>query len=250
MPRWAVGVTSVDERARTLLPKTLLSLRKAGFDDPRLFIDGVQRNPLEDQGWTLESTCRWPNIRTWGNWLLGLTELLVRNPSAERFGMFQDDLVACLNVRQYLDACPWPCQGYLNLYTFASNQSLAPKRGPGSPGCWFEARERDSSRTLDCGRKMQTGRGAVGLCFTRQAVVDLLGSKTVAEKCLDPHRGWNKVDGCVVDAMNLAGWREWVHDPSLLQHVGFKTTMGSQPHLQATSFMGEDFDAMQLLKKK
>lgn len=39
--RWSYGVTTVTERRDTLLPQTLASLKAAGWDNPRLFVDGV-----------------------------------------------------------------------------------------------------------------------------------------------------------------------------------------------------------------
>ena len=45
-----------------------------------------------------------------GNWLLGLSELLVREPAADAYLMVQDDVVFCRNVRGYLERTLWPAQ--------------------------------------------------------------------------------------------------------------------------------------------
>jgi hypothetical protein len=56
----------------------------------------------------------------------------------------------------------------------------------------------------------------------------------------------------IVTAMKRAGWKEYVHNPSLLQHTGDgQTTLGN--HIGndrwpgADSFPGEEFDALSLL---
>jgi len=93
--RWAVGVTTVPSRLDVLLPQTLHSLKRAGFPEPRLFVDGVKE--LEWCG--LEVTCRFPAVGAYPNWFLALHELVVRDPSAHYYAMFQDDLVCAGNLR-------------------------------------------------------------------------------------------------------------------------------------------------------
>lgn len=239
--KWACGVTTVPERRACLLPGTLQSLAAAGFDRPRLFVDGArpQLDPWVRDKPDLEVTHRWPLIRTFGNWALGLAELYVREPGADRFAMFQDDLVAVRNLRAYLERCPYPERGYLNLYTFPSNQAIAP-----AGGGWYEgALLASGSGDL----RFQTGRGAVALVFSREAVVTLLCSQHMIERPQDAQNGWKRLDGGVVTAMNKAGWREYVHSPSLVQHTGLVSSMRNRPHKQAESFPGEQFDALSLL---
>lgn len=237
--RWAVGVTTVPERRETLLPRTLASLEAAGFDhcDVRLFVDGGATFPSGFTGVKMSS--RFPRLHCAGNWLLALAELWLRDPLADRWAVFQDDLVACRNLRAYLEACPFPERGYLNLYTFASNQARAPKTpdGRGSLVGWYPSN--------------QLGRGAVGLVFDRAGVVTLLSSRHVwARNYPDPkapERRTKAIDGGIVTAMQAAGWAEWVHNPSLLQHTGDVSTVGNLPHATAPSFRGEGYDAMELV---
>lgn len=238
--RWAYGVTTVKERADTLLPRTLKSLEAAGFPEPRLFVDN---GPVQTTSSDLV-TYRTPRIRTFGNWALGLLELLIRYPEADRYAMFQDDFVTYKNLRQYLDQIPYPERGYCNLYTFPSNQEIAPDRVG-----WYEARSMEEGcGNVFHGKRQQLGRGAVALIFSKEAVIALLSEPHFVTKPLDSHNPWKKVDGCIVTAMNKAGWREYVHNPSLVQHTGKNSTMDNAPHKLATSFRGEDFDALELLK--
>lgn len=232
---WAYGVTTVEMRRTNLLPRTLASLREAGFDKPRLFVDGSS----DPQSWCNEFqlgvTVREPVIRTFGNWILALAELYIRNPTADRFAMFQDDFVTYKNLRQYLEAVPYPDKSYLNLYTFPSNQKKAPKNEYGGTiDGFYEA--------------YQNGRGAVALVFSNEAVRTLLIHQHIVNRPLDPRRGHRAIDGGIVTAMNKAGWKEYCHSPSLVQHTGINSSMGNRRHLLAESFRGENYDAMDLLK--
>jgi hypothetical protein len=250
MLKWAYGVTTVPERISDLLPKTLKSLFGAGFDRPRLFVDGAaDASTYRDFG--LEVTTRSPRIRTAGNWWLALIELYVRQPEAHRYAIFQDDLLAYKNLRYYLDACLYPANGYWNLLTFPSNHGPEAHGGKvpsvfGEPEKVGWAQGRCMSAAPD---GPQNGRGAVALVFDRGAVLQLLTSRHWAERPLDPHRGHRSVDGGVVTALNKAGWREYVHNPSLVQHTGLVSSMGSRQHPQAPAWRGEDFDARELIQE-
>lgn len=248
--KWAYGVTTVPERRQTLLPRTLNSLRLAGFEDPRLFIDGDYSGLSWQREFGLEVTCRNPRIRTAGNWILSLYELYLREPTADRYAIFQDDLVSVQGLREYLEKLPYPDgeegreKGYLNLYLFPSNESLAPKDNHGRVLTgWFRARNLNSGPN-----RFQTGRGAVGLVFNREAVMVLLSSPHMVDRVQDLQRGWKAVDGGIVTAMNKAEWSEFVHYPSLLQHTGDLSSMGNKPHPKASSFPGEWTSALSLLE--
>lgn len=237
---WAYGLTTVPERRTDLLPRTLRSLRNGGFPRPRLFIDNCDYLLAKEysQRFAVEVTNHWPVIRTLGNWLLGLGELYLRDPSADRYAMFQDDFVCYRNLRQYLEGCKYPAQGYWNCLTFPSNESFAQgRRG------WYE------SRPLNSGPEgWQTGRGAVALVFSNEGVRTLLSHTHVVDRPRDVHNGWRKIDGAIVTAFNKAGWREFVHYPSLVQHTGVHSSMGNKPHPVSQTFIGEHFDALSLLQ--
>jgi hypothetical protein len=249
--RWAFGVTTVPQRMADLLPRTLASLAAGGFVAPRLLVDGAKDWYAWERAFPgHEITTRQPNVRTAGNWVLMLWELYVRDPFADRYAVFQDDFVTYQNLRTYLEKVPYPTgadpsrgPGYLNLYTFPSNQEICPKdsRGREVVG-WYE------SRPLRSGPEgWQSGRGAVALVFSRDAVVTLLSARHLVERFQDKHRGHRAIDGGIVTAMNKAGWREYVHHPSLVQHTGDVSAMGNKAHPKAVSFRGEGFDALSLL---
>lgn len=246
--KWAYGVTVVPERRDNVFLRTMGSLRSAGFDRPWLFVDGDS----DSESWQREFECsvsiRYPRIRAYGNWILGLYELYIRNPNADRYAIFQDDIVCSANLRKYLDASTKlngerlayraahpktarPDKVYWNLFTFQSNQDLA----KGHTG-WYESN--------------QNGRGAAGLVFTLEGVVTLLNHQHMIDRVQDEKRGHKSIDGGIIQTMKKAGFRELVHNPSLIQHIGSESAIGNLPHQPAKSFQGESFDLMELTNGK
>lgn len=245
---WACGVTTIPSRMTTLLPGTLASLKEGGFDNLRLFIDG-QPSELLSRILIDQVSIRIGNVGVYGNWLLGIIELYLRNPYADRYAMFQDDVICYKNLRQFLEQSPYPDKGYLNLYTYLDNEY---QRGwdhtkdiPTNairPGGWSEAGW--------INRKEQSGRGALALVFSKQALLTLLTSPHTIERVQSPTRGHKYVDGGVCGAMNKAGWKEYVHLPTLVEHTGWdKSSIGNDPYVRAQTWRGEQFDALSLLAK-
>lgn len=247
---WAYGVTTVPRRRAVLLPQTLRSLATGGFPSPVLFVDGIDHAGALDyeQEFKLPVVNRWPVIKTFGNWILALAELYIRNPTADRYAIFQDDFVTSIGLREYLDSCQFPdgsaaaggIRGYWNLYTFDENLRLVP-------------RDQTQNRNMRVGWFVSTqrGLGAVGLVFDREGVWDLLSEKghITTRPAHAGHRSWTNIDGGIVDAMKKRGYKELVHYPSLLQHKGIVTTMRSHRHSEARTFKGETFDLRTLTKK-
>lgn len=252
---WAYGVTTVPSRRGTLLPRTLASLKGAGFGEPVLFVDGCDHHGAVsyEREFHLPVVNRWPTIRVFGNWVLSMAELYIRNPLMDRFALFQDDLVCSKNLRDYLDACPYPDgkgenlrryqgkKGYWNLYTFDLNHRLAP-------------REAHNARVPQVGwyPSNQRGLGAVGLVFNRESLWNLLTEKghIVTRPAHAGDKAWCAVDGGIVDAMRKQGYTEFVHAPSLIQHTGHKSSFSKNRHPDAKSFRGEDFDLLELVPRK
>jgi len=224
---WAYGITTVPERLSNVFPRTLASLKAGGFDQPRIFVDGASNSKAYDH-FGLPITTRWPIIRTYGNWMLSMAELYIRNPRADRYALFQDDFVTCRNLRAYLTQLKYPTKGYFNLYSFPENEALA------------------SPKRFGFHLSNQKGKGAVALVFNREAVTILLQHHHIIAW---PQRakGWAKVDGAIVEAFRRINWKEFVHNPSLVQHTGAKSSMGSPVHPLSGTFPGEDFDALDFL---
>ena len=248
-PKWAYGVTTVPSRRDTTLPKTLESLARAGFPNPRLFVDGSQEQEWLYRGvgvGPLEKTLHDRHVNldgmpgrlcAYGNWLLGLIELYLRHPTADRYAMFQDDILLSRNVRPYLDTLEFSGRCYWNLMTFPDNQNLCPN---GHIGFY-------SSN--------QKGRGATALVFSPSAVRHLLLN---CNTWLHAHRinaGLEKrmIDRTISISMYkerlYSPYVELVHSPSLVEHQLSPSTLGNDPWPKMPSWRGEDFDCLSLLKE-
>lgn len=232
LERWSYGVTAVRERLDSTLPITLESLERAGFPEPRLFLDGELKRSTYKLSNELTQHC--PKLGAYGNWVLALWELYVRKPNAERFALFQDDILLCKNVRQYLERCLYPRRGYWNLYTRNENIPASNRQG------WQPS--------------LQGGRGALALVFNRPSVTDLLAQQPFIAQPQDKDRGTRNVDGVVFYSMRNVQRKEYIHLPSLVQHNGPERSIRVNAQIDAaknlnwhqtlaSTFEGEQADA-------
>lgn len=212
---WAYGITTVPERVSNLLPQTIASLAAAGFDRPVLFVDG--HIPSYDD---LEVVCH-PRVGQLRNWMHGLFYLF-STKDADRYAIFEDDVLACRQLREYLDRCP-PNKVYWNLITLDENRAYTND----VPG-WHESN--------------QLGRSACGLVFDRSTVDCLLRMERFVR---GPGNGETMSDAVVIATLKSLGYKELVHYPSLLQHVGLESTLGNSIG-GASAFVDEDFDLLSL----
>lgn len=212
---WAYGITTVPERAGTLLPQTLRSLASAGFDRPVLFVDGNISGYEE-----LEVVCH-PNVGQMRNWMQALF-FLFTTQEADRYAIFEDDVLACRQLREYLVRCP-PGKVYWNLITLDENRAFT-KDVPG----WHESN--------------QLGRSACGLVFDRSTVDCLLRMERFVR---GPSVGETMSDAVVIATLKSLGYKELVHYPSLLEHVGRESTLGNS-FGQVIAFQGVDYDLLSL----
>lgn len=222
--KWAYGVTTHYHRLHSYLPTTLESLSEGGFDKPWLFIDDCpfekysEYHRFQAAGYTYHS----PVIKAVGNWILGMYELMIRIPNARYYAMFQDDILVVKELRQYLEKSGMIDGCYYNLYTFPENQQIADKKG--SMG-WFETN--------------QWGRSATGLVFTQSTLARLLSTESIVNKVLSVNKPWKNLDGAIVNAMSKHGYKEYCHNPSLIQHIGDKSVIGNKRFPKSKSFSGE-----------
>jgi hypothetical protein len=105
--RWAFGVTTAPRRQSTLEP-CLDGVVRAGWQEPRLFLDGS--TPLPARYCRLPVTWREDCIGAWPAWYLALAELVLQQPDADAYVMLQDDVVLYDRdpVRLYLERVLWP----------------------------------------------------------------------------------------------------------------------------------------------
>lgn len=225
--KWAYGITTVPDRLYSYLPKTVDSLRNAGFTTPTLFIDGA---PIKVR-YDLPLVFRGDKIGAFGNWILSLLELWIRYPNYDRYALFQDDFETYKNLKQYLESCKLQDDQYWNLLTFPQNEGLRPDNNYIG---WYYSNQR--------------GRGAVALVFNHTCLHKILSSEQVMAKPQvgrNPHRN---IDGCLVEAANAIGIREIVHYPTLVHHIGDCSALGNYQHKKPNTFLGQEHDALTFLK--
>lgn len=228
--RWSYSITTVPSRIDTLIT-TLESLESAGFDDPVISVDGPDDGSFASlQGYTYRY--RGDNIRSYAHWYLTLQEMFLRDPWCQYYAIFQDDFVCVRNLRAYLAKCTYPEKGYWNLFTFMENDDMVQQTKAKG---WVPAAR--------AAQGYQLGRGAVALVFSHEAVQVLLNSPHMKVRVYDSQKGYKSIDGGVVTAMHQAGWTEYVHSPSLTQHIGEVSSMGNKKHPISKCFDPE-FDPM------
>jgi hypothetical protein len=156
--------------------------------------------------------------------------LYIRKPDADLYCVFQDDVVCCANLRQYLDQYDYPLKAYWNLYTCPRNYRY----------CYVDQ--------LGWYKSDQRGMGALALVFDRDTLTTLVRQPLLVNKVQDKHRGHRSIDGVVIDSLKAIGYVELVHNPSLVQHLDTESTLAGNPRgRQADTFPGEGFDALSLL---
>ena len=229
--KWAYGITTVPSRAESTLPWTIRSLKAAGFDRPVLFVDGTPEAGVYDR-WGLDTTIRSTPARTSGNWSLALLELYVKEPTADRYAVFQDDVVMCSNARQYLEEYRLDGKDdrqYWNLYSFPTNEALKP-----------------SDLSHGFYPSNQDGKGALALVFDRWTALKLITSEYLMHRHMDVGKGHQNLDGGVFVALKNLEFTEMVHYPSITQHIGKVSTMNHPEYPRPSSYPGESFDCLSL----
>lgn len=216
---WAYGITTVPERMDSLLPSTIESLAAAGFDHPVLFVDG-QPNGLDGLIDGIEVVSH-PRLGQLGNWMSAIFYLFT-NKKSDRYAIFEDDILACRQLRAYLERFP-PSKVYWNLITREDNLRLT-NRQPG----WHESN--------------QLGRGAQGLVFDRATADCLLRMERFVR---GPSNGETMADAAVNATLKSLGYKELIHYPSLLQHVGLVSTLNNS-YGHVSGFEGVDYDLLSI----
>lgn len=235
---WSYGILTIPSR-RMLLERTISSLRIAGFNRPILFLDGAGHleatNYERDFG--LQVVNRMPILRVAANWTLALWQLYLTRPTADYLAIFNDDIITYSNLRAYLESRPVPGNGYGNLMTVPQSSKRILQAGDNNSSLfgWYESD--------------QMGRGAAGLVFPRSTALALLSSRVLIDKpLLTNHKAWKNIDGTIVTAMNQLGYKEYIHYPSLIDHVGAQSSIGND-NIYSDCFWGERYDATVLLEK-
>lgn len=216
---WSYGITASPQRVDNgLLLQTVKSLAAAGFNDPTIFMDGACDFDESWNGLVNKLVIRTPGIGHLPNWMTSLVHLYCTAPKAVYYALFEDDLICCKNLRQYLESCE-PPNGYWNLLTHDQNIVYA-----NNVNGWHESNQR--------------GRGAVGLVFPRDTLLALIRARGFFDRpSLD---GEQNADGMVITCLRPLELKEYIHFPSLVQHMGLQSVMNHK-YGKVRAFV-EDYD--------
>lgn len=229
---WACGIIGVDSRrASGHLGRTMRSCESAGWHDYSVFLDGEMPTCSRVGIVPRETT-----IGAFGNWWLGAVELYIRQPHADRFVIFQDDIECPVGLREYLCHTTTHDMAYWNLCTYSAGIGYPTNVVTTTPG-WQPA-------------LCNWGLGAQGLVFTNEGLRTLLSSRVVIDQPMDKYRGKEAIDGIVKTALGRAGFTEMVHNPTLVNHVGTQSTIGHEPQPESYGWRGADWNVMELLTNR
>jgi hypothetical protein len=190
------------------------------------------------------------------NWYSALTELYLQWPRANLYALFQDDVLFPENLKEYLEkyieARVDKTGFYLNCYCHRQGVMLAEEINEKG---WIP------SNDIKSRPNNPKGRGALALVFPNDTVQRLLTSEYLVQYRKAPDvRGWKGIDGAIICAMEKIGYKEYFHYPGLCEHIGtdsaiyhnvkkYVSNRLSHPGQPETgSFVGEDFDCLELLK--
>jgi hypothetical protein len=199
---WAVGVTTAPRRQPTL-DRCLDSLARAGWERPRLFIDGdVTLSPAAS---ALPRTVRDDRVGAWPAYVLALHELLMREPRADAYLLVQDDALFYDRepLRAYLeDHVLWPGRGRGVVSLYCSKAYTHPSAGwhpMGDPWGW----------------------GALAFLFPNPlARAFLLDPQVFDHRWTGRSYGLAHIDVVIGRWAARRGVTIWYPSPSLVQHIG------------------------------
>jgi hypothetical protein len=205
--RWSVGVTTAP-RPTSTLAECLASLSRAGWDNPRLFVDGDADVP--DPFQNLRRTHRAPQLGAWPSFYLALAELLMREPGAHAFLIVQDDVVFASgfdDVRAYLEQVLWPGRtpGIVSL--------LCPRPYTRPEPGWYRFH----------GDWIW---GAQAFAFSPNAAREFLGdSRVIRHRDTHERNPLADIDWCVGQWASRHRRPIYYPTPSLVQHVGLTSSL-------------------------
>jgi hypothetical protein len=202
--QWAVAVTTAPRRDATL-ESCLDALVAAGWDSPRLFLDGTA--PLPQRYAHLPVTWREDSVGAWPSWYFALAELVMHQPKADAYVMLQDDVVLYhrASLREYLERVLWPGirPGLIALFY----------TGQGEKTGWFEAQGAWHF-------------SAQGLIFPPGIARAFLSDPDVLQTLLAASSETHiPIPEIVHRWVNYRGIDVWYANPSLAQHIGNSSTI-------------------------
>ncbi len=228
--QWAVGMTTAP-RTESTMERSLRSVSAAGWNEIQIFAEPGSVIPPETAG--LCVTHRAETMGVLGNWFLGLTELVQRKPDADAYVMLQDDVVLAKNVRQYLESTLWPSErvGLVSVY------------------CPEPYRQKTGFHEVNSNKGLLGALTWILPPGTAKWLVTAGLAAYLRQRTLT--RETRRLDVLIGNVLAQAGWPAYYAAPSLAEHIGTHSTLwpgiGESPRRRAADFVGEPFDARNLL---
>ncbi|MFN0051271.1 MAG: hypothetical protein ACKV0T_03720 [Planctomycetales bacterium] len=226
---WGVGVTTAPRRQPTL-EWCLDSLARAGWTQPRLFIDSPVEIPQRYAH--LPATVRQTRVGAWPNYYLALAELLMREPEADAYLLVQDDALFYdrQSLRAHLEEMLWPEEGVGVVSLYCSSGYAHPQPG------WHRY---DGLWVL----------GAVAFVFSRAAAQSFMTDPGILAHRWQPgNDGLVNIDIAIGEWCQRQGVAVYYPSPSLAQHVGETSTLWPEAPAAglrcANQFAGDDRRAL------
>ncbi|ODA31440.1 hypothetical protein [Planctopirus hydrillae] len=215
---WGVGITTAPREIPTL-DATLDSVSRAGFTEVQLFAEPDTPLPSRKNSHRQNVTIsqRGTTLGAFPNWYVSLTELVLSQPKAKGYLLLQDDAELAASLVPYLEQifpeCPLP-QGIYSLYCPA-HEARPQTRG-------FVA--------IDPGWQAW---GALAYLVSPLTARRLLTDRSILDhRPHGPAAGLKNIDSVVGWWCRRAGVPYFVHQPSLVRHLGETSTLW--PHATAT----------------
>jgi len=201
---WAIGLTTAPRRAPTL-EQTLDSVVRAGWDNPRLFLDGTVHLPQRYQH--LSISWRSESIGAWPSWYMALTELLLQSPAADAYVMLQDDVMLYdrEDLGKYLQRVLWPGDrpGIVSLFYNGSSTKSGWHRMVNEWPCSAQA-----------------------LILSPATARSLLCDEKLSRICLSASYGNHvPIPEVIAEWVYRSRTEAWYATPSLAQHIGNTSTI-------------------------
>ena len=200
--RWAVGVTTAPRKEETFAA-SMRSILAAGFE-PHIFAE--PDSPIPDEFSHLPLTQHRSKLGCWPNYYMALQEMLTRDPHADAYAIFQDDIILASQTKEFLERALWPTEnlGVVSIYC-----SLA------------YAQEKPGWYTLD----QKWVWGACAFIWPRHQLVHFLSNNAIHWRLTGRAQGVRNIDIVVGNWAKEHSRPVWYCSPSLVQHIGNTSTL-------------------------
>lgn len=200
--KWAVGITTSARKHPTIV-KTIKALEHAGWDTGMIF---AEPGSYIDCGSNWDYVYRSKQTGIFGNWILGLYELFIRNINADAFFMTQDDIVMSPNSRKYLEDALW----------FTDQPHLVSLFGPNAI---------DQDPSVGWRETSIYNGGPNAIIMSHETVQEILSSLTPLRYYGVQHQKKVSFDDLgIFKLMSEKNWSVFYPKPSIGDHIGHQST--------------------------